>query len=99
MRMRPRARIALFVAGLFALLALAVSAFLHPATTHADDGGYFDFCTNTLSQSPDVCCNNAGGVLSAGGSCLDSAVASPTPFPVPTVTQQVLPPVIIAPPA
>lgn len=97
MRMRLRTRVALFAAGLFAVLALAVTPFLHPSTVRADDGDYYDFCTKTLGQPPDVCCTNAGMVPS-GGSCLASAVASPTSYPVPTVTQQIAPPVVVAPP-
>jgi len=96
--MRPRAGVALFAAGLFAVLAFAVTPFLHPSTARADvDDKYYKFCKDTLGQPDDVCCTNAGGVLS-GGSCLPPAVASPTSYPVPTVTQQIVPPVVVAPP-
>jgi hypothetical protein len=98
MRMRPRARVVLFAVGLFALLELAVSLFVHPATARAYDGKYYSWCKDSLGQKPEVCCVNAGGEWS-DENCYDPAVLHPIPTPVPTVTQQVLPPVIVAPPA
>jgi hypothetical protein len=87
---------ALFAAAVFAVLALAAVPFLHPATARAYDHKYYDFCTNSLGQPDDVCCANAGGEWSEG-SCYDPLELHPLPTPVPTVTQQVLPPVIVAP--
>jgi len=92
--MRLPTRMTLFAAGLFGVLAFAVTPFLHPPTAHAYDHGYYDFCIENLGQSPDVCCGNAGGQWS-GGACTDAAAV---PVPVPTVTQYVSPPVIVAPP-
>ena len=93
--MRLPTRMTLFTAGLFAVLAFAVTALLHPPTAHAYDHKYYEFCTDSLGQTPQVCCGNAGGQWS-DGECTDLAAV---PFPVPTVTQQVSPPVVVAPPA
>jgi hypothetical protein len=96
MRMRPPTRMALFAAGLFALLALAVTPFVHPPTARAYDDKYYEFCKDTLAQKPEVCCTNAGGEM-ASGLCFDPALLHPIPTPQPTITQQVLPPVVVAP--
>jgi len=97
MRMRPLTRVALFAVGLFALLALAVSPLLHPATARAYDSQYYEFCTQNMGQDSDTCCTNAGGELS-NGACYDPAFLHPLVTAVPTVTQQILPPVVVAPP-
>ena len=93
MCMRTRTRMVLFAAGLFALLALAVTPFVHPPTAQAYDHDYYAFCTENLGQKAQFCCSNAGGEWS-NGSCTDPAAL---PSPLPTITQQVLPPVIVAP--
>jgi hypothetical protein len=93
---RTRMRMALFAAGLFASLALAVSPFLHPATARAFDDKYYDWCTNSLGQTKAVCCTNAGGEMFSGN-CFDPAVLHPPVTAVPTITQQILPPPVIAP--
>jgi hypothetical protein len=87
-------RMALFTTGLFASLALAVAPFVQPPTALAWDHDYYDFCTKNLRQPPRVCCNNSGGDWSEDGDCTDPAAP---PTPVPTVTQQVLPPVVVRP--
>lgn len=97
MHMRAHTRVALLAAGVFAVLALAVTAFVHPATARAYDGDYFTFCRDSLGQPDEVCCVNSGGEWSSGR-CYDPADLHPILTPVPTVTQQVLPPVIVAPP-
>jgi hypothetical protein len=89
-------RSALLAAGLFALLALAVSTFLQPATARAFDDKYYDWCTTSLGQTKKVCCTNAGGALFSG-SCVDPAVLHPPVTAVPTITRQVLPPAVLAP--
>src|SRR5271165_651350 len=97
MRMRPLTRMAGFAAGLFALLAVAVTPFVHPPTARAYDGKYYDFCINNLGQKREVCCTNAGGEWS-DENCYPPEVLHPPVTAVPTVTQQLLPPVIVAPP-
>jgi len=91
-----RMRMALFAAGLFALLALALGSFLQPATARAYDDKYYDWCTESLGQTKKVCCTNAGGEMFSGG-CFDPAVLHPPVTPVPTITQQILPPGLIVP--
>jgi hypothetical protein len=95
-RWRLRMRTTLFVAGLFAVLALAVSVVVHPATARAYDGDYYAWCTSSLGQNAEVCCDNAGGELFSGG-CVDPALLHPRVTPVPTITQQILPPPVIVP--
>lgn len=95
-QMRPRMRVALFVAGLFALLALAVTSFVHPPAARAFDSDYYEFCTQSLGQQQDVCCDNAGGELFNGG-CFDPERLNPPVTAVPTVTQQILPPAVFVP--
>ena len=98
---RPSTRVTLFAAGLFSVLTLAVIPFVHPATARAFDSDYYDWCKNNLTQSQgknglEFCCSKAGGELLNGG-CYDPAVLHPPITAVPTVTQQVLPPVIVQP--
>jgi len=93
MRMRPMTRMRLCAAGSIALLAVAVGPLVYAATARAIDGDYYEFCKNNLRQPDSVCCTNSGGVPS-NGVCADPA-APPTPLP--TITQQILPPVISAP--
>jgi hypothetical protein len=95
-QMGLRVRVALLAAGLLAVPALAVTLFVHPATARAFDGDYFNWCKDSLGQSPDVCCTGAGGEL-FNGSCVDPALLNPAVTAVPTVTQQVLPPVVVVP--
>ena len=95
MRWRTRARMALFAAGLFALLALAAIPFL-PATARAFDDKYYDWCTTSLGQTENVCCTNAGGEMFSGN-CVDPAVLHPPVTAVPTITRQILPAPVIAP--
>ena len=97
-RWRLRMRTALVVAGLYAVLALAVSVVVHPATARAYDGDYYTWCTKSLGQSSAVCCTNAGGELFSGG-CVDPEVLHPPVTAVPTITQQILPPPVIVQPA
>ena len=87
-------RVSCFVAGLFAVLALVVGgAFMLSATAHADHDKYYSWCTTSLGQTSDVCCTNAGGEL-FNGMCWDPLVLHPRVTAVPTITQQVLPPVV-----
>jgi len=91
MRIPPRTRVVLFAAGPFALLAVAVAPFVHAPAARADN--YFEFCKNSLGQPDQVCCNNSGGEWDNG------VCASPAALPtvLPTITQQILPPLIGAP--
>ena len=93
MRMHLPRRGALFAAGLFASLGLVVGPFLHPATARAYDGKYYEWCKDSLGDSDDVCCANAGGEWS-NESCWDPAVLHPIVTPMPTVTQRIQPPAI-----
>lgn len=95
-QMGIQARVALLAAGLFAVPALAVYALVTSATARAYDPSYYTWCTQSLGQTVDVCCSKAGGEPFNGG-CADPAVVSPPVTAVPTVTQQVLPPVVVAP--
>jgi hypothetical protein len=102
-RMGPVTRVALFAAALFAVLALAVSPFVYPVTARAYDGDYYEWCKNNLTggtdlyRGSDFCCSKAGGELS-NGNCVDPVLLHPPITAVPTVTQQVVPPVIFQPP-
>lgn len=90
-----RTRVALWAAGLFALLALALTAFLHPAIARAYDHNYYTFCKDSLGQPDNVCCNTSGGEMS-NGQCVDPEDVHPVPTVMPT-TQQFFPPVVGAP--
>ena len=90
MRIRPRTRISLVVAGTTVLVAAAVAPLMRTPAARAYDGDYFDFCKNSLQQPDSVCCANSGGQMT-NGVCGDTP-APPTPLP--TITQQILPPVI-----
>ena len=84
-----------------AALALAASLYACPVTANANDDNYYTWCQQNLApgQGPrgnESCCNNAGGEFS-GGQCYDPAALHPLPTAVPTVTQQILPPRIVAP--
>jgi hypothetical protein len=83
-------RIALVVAGPIALLTIAVALLVRIPAARAYDGDYYDFCKNSLQQPDSVCCANSGGQIT-NGVCADPAAA---PTPLPTITQQILPPVI-----
>jgi len=82
-----RTRVALLAAGLFALLALALTALLPPATARAYDYDYYNQCQSTLGQPANVCCSNAGGEWS-NGQCLDPQYVHPLPTVGPTTQQQ-----------
>lgn len=93
LRIRPPMRIALIAAAPITSLAIAVASLVGAPAAHAYDGKYYDFCTNNLQQPEDVCCANSGGQMT-NGVCADPAALPAAP---PTITQQVLPPVIGAP--
>jgi hypothetical protein len=93
LRQRASVRTTQFAAGLFAVLALGVAVFAHLPTAYAYDHDYYAFCTGSLGQTPRVCCTNADGVWS-NGDCVEPAAL---PTPLPTITQQVIPPVVVAP--
>jgi hypothetical protein len=80
-----------------AALALAASAFAHPAIGRADfDSNYYDWCLTNLKQGKNYCCQQAGGVLNSGG-CMDPAnIYVPAP---PTISRNPGPPIIIVSPA
>lgn len=86
-----------------AALALAASPFIHPVSARAYDGDYYEWCIHNSPQGQvesqrgngmDFCCSRAGGEL-VNDMCYPPA---PLSTAVPTVTQQVLPPVILVPP-
>ena len=93
-RTRPFTRVIRFATGLSATVALALTPFMQPPSAHAWDHDYYEFCTTNLGQPSPVCCSNAGGNWSDDGDCTSAAAV---PAPMPAVTQQVLPPVAVAP--
>ena len=93
LRIPPRTRIALIAGGPLTLLAIAVASLVGAPASHAYDNKYYEFCTNNLQQPEEVCCANSGGQMTSGV-CADPAALPAAP---PTITQQVLPPVIGAP--
>ena len=93
LRIPPPMGIAFITAGSITLLTIAVASFTGAHAAHAYDNKYYDFCTNNLQQPEEVCCANSGGQMT-NGVCADPAALPAAP---PTITQQVLPPVIGAP--
>lgn len=93
LRIRPLMRTALVAAGPVVLLTVAVAPLVRAPEARAYDSKYYAFCKDNLQQPDEVCCANSGGQM-INGVCADPAVVPALP---PTITQQILPPVIGAP--
>jgi hypothetical protein len=82
----------LLSAALFAAaVALAASAFGHPAVARADfDQNFYDWCMHNLGEGNQYCCEHAGGVIRSAV-CVDPATPKAQGAPAQRTTGHPLP--------